>query len=77
MKTYRSRDNPLLLQIAQVCVAWVVLGLLVAIVALSTSGTGALAGDQTVNPSAEAVERAVVEAEAQANLIRPVMLEQP
>ena len=76
MRSYRSRDNPLVLQIAQVCFAWTVLGAILTLLALSASGTGAIAVDPSAQPPPEAIERAVLEAESQANLVQSSPMEQ-
>lgn len=70
MKTYRRRRKPLVMQLAQVGLAWALLGMAAGVVALSRPGIGALATDQAAGPTAEAIERAVVEAEAQAKVMQ-------
>ena len=70
MKTYRRRRTPLVLQIGQACLAWLLLGIAAAIVSASSPRRESSALDPQGEPTAEAIERAVVEAETQANILK-------
>ena len=64
MKSYRGRARTKVKQIAQVCLAWLSLGAMAGAYALSSQSA------EPDNHSAVDVERAVAEAEAQAEAAR-------
>lgn len=72
MKTYRHRQRPVPLQLAQVCVAWIFLVIPTGVVTLADPGSGvALTGNHSGGPTGDEIDQAVNEAEAQAVAVRP------
>lgn len=71
MKTYRHYQRPASLQLAQVCLVWMSLVIPTGVVTLDPRAGAALTGDQFGGPTAEEIDRAVNEAEAQAAAVRP------
>lgn len=72
MNSYRNRQRPASLQLAQVCLVWMSLVIPTGVVTLADPGAGAgLTGDHSGGPTADEIDRAVNEAEAQAVAVRP------